>query len=121
MGKIAKLVMLLCILGGCMPVAVELVKPDDSKLSVAFYPGGNTLEDLIIINGENYFGKAMYQFDDPVGDIGFKFNDGRKVRSECISEGKDIIGQTECKMYEVYRSNFDLIPEGTKVPRPQLF
>ena len=121
MSKIAKLAMLFCILSGCMPVAVELVKPDDSTLSVAFYPGGNTLEDLIIINGENYFGKAMYQFDDPVGDIGFKFNDGRKVRSECISEGKDIIGQTECKMYEVYRSNFDLIPEGTKVPRPQLF
>ena len=121
MKKIMLLVILFGILNACMPVEIQVVKQDGKQLTIAFYPGGNSLDDLIIINWVNYFGKAMYQFDDPLGDIGFRFNDGKKVRSECISEGNDILGQVECKMYEVYRSNFDLIPEGTKVPRPQLF
>ena len=121
MKKIIQFVILFGILNACMPVEIQVVKQDGKQLTIAFYPGGHSLDDLIIINGVNYFGKAMYQFDDPLGDIGFRFNDGKKVRSECISEGNDIIGQVECKMYEVYRSNFDLIPEGTKVPRPQLF
>ena len=34
------------------------------------------------IDGKNYFGKAAYQMDDPMGDIGFTFNDGTKIRSE---------------------------------------
>ena len=80
------------------------------------------IHDLIIIEGANYFGKAAYQIDDPMGDIGFTFSDGKKIRSECIVRRYDIIiGQDVCKKYEVYRSNFDLIPEGTIVPRPQLF
>ena len=80
-------------------------------LDLSYYPGGSTLEDLIIIEGVNYFGKATHQIDDPMGDIGFTFSDGRKIRSECISKGKDIIGQEEYKLYEVYRGNFDLIPD----------
>ena len=109
------------ILSGCMAAKMQVNKPDGSVLDLSYYPGGSTLEDLIIIEGVNYFGKAAYQIDDPMGDIGFTFNDGRKIRSECISKGKDIIGQDECKLYEVYRSSFDFIPEGTKIPRPQLF
>ena len=104
-----------------MPAAIQVHKPDGSTLDVAFYPGGNTLDDLVIISGQNYFGKAAYQFDDPLGDIGFTFATGEKVRSECTSIGKDLIGQEVCKLYEVYRSNFELIPEGTTVPRPQLY
>ena len=53
-----------------------------------------------------------------MGDIGFTFKGGRKILSECISKGKDLIGQEVSKLYGVSRSNFELIPEGTKVPRP---
>jgi hypothetical protein len=120
MKKLFKLAILLS-LAGCMPSDIEVNKPDGSVLNIKFYPGGNSLDDLIIIDGKNYFGKAAYQFDDPMGDIGFTFLGGKKIRSECISKGKDLIGQEVCKLYEVYRSNFELIPEGTKVPRPQLY
>ena len=115
------LVLSLIILSACMPLEVQLNKPDGSRLKVQFYPGGSVLDDLIIINGKNYFGKAAYQFDDPLGDIGFTFLDGKKIRSECIATGKNLIGDDECKLYEVYRSNFDLIPEGTKIPKPSVF
>ena len=108
-------------LSGCMPVKVSINKPNGSQSEMSFYPGGNTLDDLLIIDGKNYFGKAAYQIDDPMGDIGFTFNDGKKIRSECINKGPDIIGNDECKLYEVYRSNFELVPEGSKIPRPQLF
>jgi hypothetical protein len=108
-------------LAACMPVKVNINKPNGSETDISFYPGGNTLDDLLIIDGKNYFGKAAYQMDDPMGDIGFTFNDGAKIRSECINKGKDIIGNDECKLYEVYRSNFELVPEGSKSPRPQLF
>ena len=108
-------------LAGCMPAAFQINKPNGDKLDISFYPGGNALDDLIIIDGVNYFGKAAYQFDDPMGDVGFRFKNGQRVRSECISVGKDIIGEDECKLYEVYRSDFDLIPEGSKIPRPQMF
>ena len=108
-------------LSSCMPAKMQAHKPSGAMFDLSYYPGGSTLDDLIIIEGVNYFGKAAYQIDDPMGDIGFTFSDGKKIRSECISKGKDMIGQDVCKLYEVYRSNFDLIPEGTKVPRPQFF
>ena len=120
MKKLFKLAILLS-LAGCMPSDIEVSKPDGSVLNIKFYPGGNSLDDLIIIDGKNYFGKAAYQFDDPMGDIGFTFLGGKKIRSECISKGKDLIGQEVPKLYGVSRSNFELIPEGTKVLRPQLY
>ena len=104
-----------------MPAKVNVIKPDGSQAEISFYPGGNAMDDLLIVDGKNYFGKGSYQMDDPMGDIGFTFKDGSKFRSECINTGKDFIGEDECKLYEVYRSNFDLVPEGTKIPRPQLF
>ena len=108
-------------LSACMPAEIFFNKPDGSTLTVKFYPGGEVLDDLLIINEKNYFGKAAYQIDDPLGDIGFTFSDRKKIRAECINIGKSILDQDECKLYEVYRSNFELIPEGTTVPRPQLF
>ena len=108
-------------LSGCIPTGFQIIKPDNTTLDVSYYPGGNSLDDLIIVEGINYFGKASYQFDDPLADIGFRFNSGERVRSECISVGKDIIGQDECKLYEVFRSNFALVPEGSQIPRPQMF
>lgn len=108
------------IMTGCMPAEVE-VKTPQGKLKVMFYPGGSVLQDLIIIQGKNYFGTAQYQMDDALADIGFRFADGTRVQAECSSAGKDIIGQPECKIYTVYRSSFALIPAGSVVPKPALF
>jgi hypothetical protein len=44
-----------------------------------------------------------------MGDIGSTLIGGRKIRSECISKGKDLIGQEVSKLYEVFRSNLELI------------
>ena len=104
----------------CFPTEFD-IKTDDMTLNIMFYPGGEILDDLLIINGVNHFGKAQYQFDDPLGDIGFRFNSGKRVQAECVQTGKDILGDDECKLYEVYRSNFSLIPEGVRVPTPQIF
>ena len=107
-------------LSACMPTELEI---DNGKnmLTVKFYPGGDIIDDLLIINGVNYFGKAQYQFDDSLADIGFRFNDGKRVRAECIQVGKDFIGEDECKLYEVFRSDFELLPEQTKIPQPDIF
>lgn len=108
------------LLSGCFPTEFSIAA-NDKILNVMFYPGKDILDDLLIIDGVNYFGKAQYQIDDPLGDIGFRFNDGDRVRAECFQTGKDILGDEECKLYEVYRSDFELIPEGIKIPRPQIF
>ncbi len=106
---------------GCVSLPISGNLPNGQTLEVKFYTGGQKLDDLLIIDETNYFGKAQYQMDDPVGDVGFRFNDGKRVQAECTSVGKDIIGKDECKIYTVYRSNFDLIPEGTVFPRPSLY
>ena len=90
-------------------------------VTMQFYPGGNVLDDLVIFQGQNHFGAAQYQIDDLLGDIGFRFNSGARVQAECVLVGPDIIGQDECKRYEVYRSSWDRIPEGTVFERPQIF
>ncbi len=109
---------LLILISGCMPSEIEAQLPAGGTLKLAYYPGGSALDDLLIIEGTNYFGKAQYQFDDPLGDIGFRFNDGQRVQAECTNVGKNIIGDDECKIYTVYRSSFPLLPEGTILPRP---
>ncbi|MGR3761727.1 hypothetical protein ACUXV3_16595 [Roseobacteraceae bacterium NS-SX3] len=83
-----------------------------------FYPGGERLLDLLIINEVNHYGRAQYQFDDPLGDIGFRFETGERVRAECIEAGKDILGLDQCLMYKVFWSDFDLFPVGTIAPNP---
>ncbi len=108
-------------LTGCFPAEVTLENSATKTPTILFYPGSDVLDDLLIIDGVNYFGKAQYQINDPLGDIGFRLNDGRRVQAECILEGKDIIGDVECKRYEVYRSSFDLIPVGAQANRPSIF
>ncbi len=60
----------------------------------------------MIIEDTNYFGKAEYQYDDPMTDIGFRLKSGQRVQAECTATGKDVIGKDECEKYEVYRSTF---------------
>jgi hypothetical protein len=106
---------------GCFPAEITAKKPDGGVVNALFYPGGSILKDILIIDDVNYFGKAQYQMDDPLADIGFRFENGSRIVAECTQEGKDIIGQPECKSYEVYRSDFELIPEGSTAVRPEMF
>ena len=108
-------------LSACMPAEVIGQKPDGQEVRVMFYPGGTVLDDLIIIDGVNYFGSAQYQIDDPVGDVGFRLSSGERVQAECVSTRKDFIGNDECVRYEVYRSSFDLIPMGSTFNAPSIF
>lgn len=62
-------------LGACFPTEFQ-VETEQKTSTVMFYPGGDILDDLLIIDGVNYFGKAHYQIDDPLADIGFRLNDG---------------------------------------------
>jgi hypothetical protein len=106
---------------GCMPAEVIGQAPDGNEIRVMFYPGGTVLDDLIIIDGVNYFGSAQYQMDDPLGDVGFRLSSGPRVQAECVSTRQDFMGNDECVRYEVYRSSFDLIPEGSTFNAPSIF
>ncbi|WP_041527053.1 hypothetical protein [Paracoccus aminophilus] len=108
-------------LAGCFPTDLTGVRPDGTKITMMFYPGGSRLDDLTIIEGRNYFGKGQYQMDDPLADVGFRMKDGPRIQAECTLKGKDIMDQPECKEYTVYRSDFALIPEGTRFARPEMF
>ena len=112
---------LLVFLAGCFPSDINGRRPDGNNVKLLFYPGGNRLDDLVIFEGTNYFGKAQYQIDDPLGDIGFRLSSGERVQAECVLVGKDIIGNDECKRYVVYRSSWDVIPEGTIFDRPEMY
>jgi hypothetical protein len=106
------------LLSGCIPSEITGQKPNGEKVSVLFYPGGTALDDLIIIAGKNYFGKAQYQINDPLGDVGFRLKSGERVQAECAQQGKNIIGQPDCKKYTIYRSSFALLPEKTVMLKP---
>lgn len=111
----------IALLSGCNSAPVSGVGPDGEEISLSFYSGGSSLPDLVIFDGQNYFGKAMYQFDDPLGDIGFRFEDGKRAQAECTKIGPNSIGKDECKEYTVYRSSFVPIPEGSRFERPKMF
>lgn len=70
----------------CIPTSVKLTNADGHDMLVMYNPGGTSLPDLVMINGTYYFGKAQYQLDDPLADI----------------------GQDRCALYEVFRSDFKL-------------
>ncbi|MBC6442178.1 MAG: hypothetical protein GDA53_03470 [Rhodobacteraceae bacterium] len=106
---------------GCFPADITGRTPSGQEITLLFYPGGDNLDDLVIFDGQNYFGTAQYQIDDPLADIGFRFNSGERIQAECIVSGKDILGMDECRRYEVYRSSWDIIPEGTLFYRPEIF
>lgn len=116
--KLAFLACSVAALSGCIPSELVGSKPGGGKVTALYYPGAPALEDLLIIGGTNYFGKAQYQMDDPVADIGFRFKSGERFQAECTLVGKNIIGDKECKRYTVVRSTFPLIPEKTVFPRP---
>lgn len=119
--KIAAIISASLLVGGCMPSEIHGTLPTGGTVTMQFYPGGSILADLVIFQEQNYFGTAQYQFDDPLGDIGFRFDSSERVQAECILVGPDIIGQDECKRYEVYRSSWDEVPEGTLFDRPNMF
>ncbi len=108
----------LVLLSGCLPSEVYVQKPNGERLKVLFYPGGTKIDDLLIIEGRNYFGKAEYQINNPTGDVGFKLKSGERVQAECSTVGKNIINEQECKAYLVYRSTFNLLPVGSSFVKP---
>ena len=108
-------------LAGCFPTEITGTRQDGSRIALMFYPGGNRLKDLVIIEGRNHFGQGQYQMDDPLADVGFRFEDGTRVQAECTLQGQDIMGDPECQEYTVYRSDFPQIPEGTRFSRPEMF
>lgn len=112
---------LLILVGGCFPADLSGRTPAGDELRFLFYPGGEALDDLVIFEESNYFGKAQYQIDDPLADVGFRLNTGERVQAECVVIGEDILGDDECRRYEVYRSSWDKIPEGTHFDSPDLF
>lgn len=109
------------LLAGCMPAELIGTAPGGAEIRISFYPGGSVLDDLLIIDGVNHFGTAQFQMDDPVGDIGFRTLDGSRVQAECVSVRKDFMGQDECARYEVYRSTFAPVPNGSTFNRPEMF
>ncbi len=111
----------LVVLSGCFPAEIKGKTPSGEMIEVLFYTGGNNLDDLIIYNSVNYFGKAQYQLDDPMADVGFRIKTGERVQAECSVEGVDIIGAPECKEYKVYRSSVPFFPVDTIIYRPELF
>ena len=119
--KIGGAVVLGLMLAGCMPAEIRCTLPSGGTVTMQFYPGSHVLDDLVILEGKNYFGTAQYQFDDPLGDLGFRLSSGERVRAECTLVGLDIIGQDECKRYEVYRSSWEQVPAGTIFERPEVF
>lgn len=108
-------------LAACFPTDLTGETPDGSQIELMFYPGGSRLDDLVIYDGHNYFGKGQYQNNDPLGDIGFRLTSGERVQAECKTVGQDIMGDPECKRYIVYRSTWKVVPEGTEFGRPEMF
>lgn len=120
-GKISVLLPIACFLAGCMPAELNGRKATGERITLLFYPGGNALDDLIISGGVNFFGRAQFPVNDPLGDAGFRFLDGSRVRAECITVGRDVFGDPECTEYIVYSSDFPPVPEGTIFQRPKPF
>ena len=108
-------------LSACMPSEIVGSDPNGREIRIAFYPGGNALDDLMIIGGNNYFGQAQYQIDDPLGDIGFRLKNGPRVQAECSATRRNFMGENECTSYTVYRSDFDRIPTGSRFGRPAMY
>jgi len=109
------------VVAGCFSTDITGRTPSGQEVTMLFYHGDDNIDDLVIFEGRNYFGTAQYQISDPLGDIGFRLNSGERAQAECIVIGKDIYGQDECRRYEVYRSSWDAIPEGSLFDRTEMF
>jgi hypothetical protein len=112
----------LVLLGGCVNALIKGVRPDGSKLSIMFYPGGGPLKDLMILDGRNYFGKAYVSTSDPLADIRFRLENGQRLRAVCryyrMVKGERDKMVKKCSRYEITRSSFPPIPRGTVFSEP---
>lgn len=118
--KIAVATSALLLTQACISTSLGLTNADGKNVFVMYYPGGEVLPDLLVIDGVNHYGKAQYQIDDPLADIGFRFEIGKRVRAECVEAGKDILGLEQCRRYKVFWSDFEKFPVGTIIPNPAL-
>lgn len=122
MKKVLVAVLGLAVLAGCQAQTIKFDKPGGETVEVLTYPGGSYADDLMIVNGVNYFGKIGFDMNDALTDLSWRGNNGTKVQAECVETGKaDYTDEIECVMYEVYRSTFDLIPSGTTFRAPKRF
>nr|WP_319516002.1 hypothetical protein [uncultured Cohaesibacter sp.] len=111
----------LVLLTACVPAKINGQKPDGTKLKILFYPGGPKLDDLVIFEGKNYFGKVSELDNDPANDISFVLNGGKTFIAECTAVQADKSNSPKCMEYEIYRSDDDAIPERTVFYRPRLY
>lgn len=111
---------LVLLVSACTSANIDINTPSGQAVRATFYAGNQVAKvpDLLIIDGKNYFGVVGYQMQDPLGDISFRLEDGRKIQAECAKPGKNSIDKPECKSYLVYRSDFDPIPVNSTALRP---
>ncbi len=112
---------IIMLLTACIPSEIRGKTEDDEIIVMQFYSGGSALDDLVIHKGINYFGKSQYQIGDPLGDIGFRFNNGKRVQAGCILVGTDFLGLEECKRYKIYHSSWEKVPAGAIFDRPKTY
>ena len=105
-------------LSACQSNKIEATLPSGEKIAVTFYDGDNNVDDLLIVRSFNYDGKASYDMNDPLTDIAFRFNDGRKIQAECTHTKSSYGDKKRCAAYVVYRSSFKHLPEGTTFAAP---
>ncbi|WP_319530956.1 hypothetical protein [uncultured Cohaesibacter sp.] len=111
---------MLMTMGACVPTAIKGQKPDHTPISLLFYPGGVSLDDLVIIDGVNYFGKIETIPNEPLDDLKFTLKSGAIFIAECTAIGTNKADQQQCEEYDVYRSDDeDLLPERTVFYRPR--
>nr|WP_321458206.1 hypothetical protein [uncultured Cohaesibacter sp.] len=103
----------------CVPAKIQGEKLDGTKISVLYYPGGPKLDDLVILDGQNYFGKVSELKNDPANDIQFKLVDGKTFIAECTAVQLNKDKTAICMEYDVYRTDDEAIPEGTVFYRPR--
>ena len=120
-GRVVVVVLPLVALTACVPAKIRGQKPDGTKISLLFYPGGPKLDDLVIFEGQTYFGKVSELNNAPSNDIEFKLKDGRTFIAECTAVQLDKANLPKCMEYDVYRSDDEAIPEDTVFYRPRWY
>ncbi|WP_316859370.1 hypothetical protein [uncultured Cohaesibacter sp.] len=108
-------------LSACVPAKISGQKPDKTKISLLFYPGGVKLDDLVVFDGKTYFGKVDTLKNDPVDDLRFTLTSGEIFIGQCTAFMPDEEQLPKCMEYEVYQSDREEIPIGTNFYRPRWF
>lgn len=114
---------ILLIAASCKSQSIEISLPTGDAKIVTFYEGSDTVPDLLIIDGQNHFGKVNYDDSDSLTDLAWRGEDGTKANAECIQKRpkKFRKDEFECALYEIFRSTSDLIPEGSTFLPPESF